>query len=207
MVITLKKIQTKNKIIEEAEKQFIENGIANTHMKDIAESIGINRRTLYRYYTTKEELAFEIEMIVMEKIQNYLNEKIKDENDKNGFEKLCSYFENVNVFDIRDQLKFTAEFDRYFSDEYPNKELEKKFLESIEPTKEKLYQYIDEGIKDGSLRNDLDTEDIYHFISQNFISMFQRLILREKHLKREYCDNVDFQHLFKEIILSGIKAK
>ncbi|RDG29665.1 TetR/AcrR family transcriptional regulator [Oceanispirochaeta sp. M1] len=201
----MEKRTTKERILEEAEKQFIELGIAGTQMKDIALAVNLNRRTLYRYFPTKDELAFEIEMIVMKQIDEYLSLKLNDISNETGYEKVVRYFDNVSFDDIKDLLKFTAEFDRYFQDEYPTPQLEKSFVRSLDPQKDQLYQYISEGIADGSIRDDISADDLFHFISQDFFALFQRLILREKHLKNEYCDQVDFQELFKKILLSGIR--
>ena len=201
----MKKKPTKERILEEAEKQFIELGIAGTQMKDIALAVNINRRTLYRYFPTKDELAFEIEMIVMKQIDEYLSLKLNDISHETGYEKVVRYFDNVSFDDIKDLLKFTAEFDRYFQDEYPTPQLEKSFVRSLDPQNDQLYQYISEGIADGSIRDDISADDLFHFISQDFFALFQRLILREKHLKNEYCDQVDFQQLFKKVLLSGIR--
>lgn len=203
----MEKITTRTRILKEAEKRFIDFGIANTQMKDIASAININRRTLYRYFPTKDELAFEIEMIVMKQIQEYLSLEVKDIENKTGFEKIEKYFDNVNFVDIKELMKFTAEFDRYFQDDYPTPQLEESFVQSLDPHDDQLYQYISEGIEDGSIRNDISADHLFHFISQDFFALFQRLILREKHLKNEYCDQVDFQQLFKDILLSGIRKK
>ncbi|MBF9017945.1 TetR/AcrR family transcriptional regulator [Oceanispirochaeta sp. M2] len=205
MLKQMEKRTTKERILEEAEKQFIELGIAGTQMKDIALAVNLNRRTLYRYFPTKDELAFEIEMIVMKQIDEYLSLKLNDISNETGYEKVVRYFDNVSFDDIKDLLKFTAEFDRYFQDEYPTPQLEKSFVRSLDPQKDQLYQYISEGIADGSIRDDISADDLFHFISQDFFALFQRLILREKHLKNEYCDQVDFQELFKKILLSGIR--
>lgn len=201
----MEKRTTKERILEEAEKQFIELGIAGTQMKDIALAVNINRRTLYRYFPTKDELAFEIEMIVMKQIDEYLSLKLNDKSHETGYEKVVRYFDNVSFDDIKDLLKFTAEFDRYFQDDYPTPQLEKSFVRSLDPQNDQLYQYISEGIADGSIRDDISADDLFHFISQDFFALFQRLILREKHLKNEYCDQVDFQQLFKKVLLSGIR--
>ncbi|MBI9108422.1 MAG: TetR/AcrR family transcriptional regulator [Spirochaetales bacterium] len=198
---------TKERILQEAEKRFIDSGIANTLMKDIAAAININRRTLYRYFPTKDELAFEVEMIVMKQIQNYLSIEVEETENNTGFEKIEKYFDNVNFEDIKELMKFTAEFDRYFQNDYPTPQLEESFVQSLNPHNDLLYKYISEGIEDGSIRNDISADNLFHFISQNFFALFQRLVLREKHLKNEYCDQVDFQQLFKDILLSGIKNK
>lgn len=199
-------ITTKDRILIEAEKMFIDQGIANTQMKDIALALNINRRTLYRYFPTKDELAFEVELIVMRQIQEYLSLEVDTMMDMNGFQKVEAYFDHVNFEAIKEQMKFTAEFDRYFQGDYPSTQLTDAFLVSLDPQKEQLYQFISQGVKDGSIRSDLSPSDLFHFISQDFFALFQRLILREKHLKHEYCDQVDFQKLFKDILLRGIRS-
>lgn len=196
---------TRQKILRAAEKRFIDEGIASTQMKEIAEAVGINRRTLYRYFPTKDELAFEIEMIVMNQIQEYLALEPEGLENKTGYEKVEKYFDNVDFNDIKELMKFTAEFDRYFQDDYPTPQLEETFVRTLEPANDQLFQFIDQGRNDGTIRDDITTEDLFHYISQNFFALFQRLILREKHLKNEFCDQVDFQRLFKEISLSGIR--
>ncbi len=197
---------TKEKIMLEAEEQFIKYGIANTQMKDIASAVKINRRTLYRYFPTKDELAFVVEMNVMMQISEYLSNGIVDLPDKySGYEKVVHYFNNVKLDYIKKQIKFTAEFDRYFVDEYPSEKLESDFVESLDPKNDKLYSFIAQGQEDKSIRTDITTIEIYQFLSQSFISLFQRLLLRENHLKYEFCDEVDFSKLYKDIILQGIK--
>lgn len=197
-------ITTKERIIIEAEKQFIQKGIANTQMKDIAEAVGINRRTLYRYYISKDVLAFEVEMIVMKQIQDYLSSETIDET-LSGYEQVKQYFESFNLSNIRDLMRFTAEFDRYFQEDYPTEQLEQEFIERLDPKKDRLYQYISVGVHDGSIRKDLSVDEMFHFISQSFFALFQRILLREKHLDNEHCANIDFQGLFKKIVLNGIK--
>lgn len=196
---------TRQRILIEAEKQFITLGIANVQMTDIAAAININRRTLYRYFPTKDELAFEIEVMVMKQLQDYLTLDLGDMNGKTGFEKVTAYFFRVDLENVKEQIKFTAEFDRYFQGNYPNPELEQSFIEALNPNQDQLFLYIRDGVTDGSIRNDMTAEELYHFISHSFISLFQRLILRENHLKYEYCDNIDFHKSFRKIILTGIQ--
>ncbi|WP_256758829.1 TetR/AcrR family transcriptional regulator [Cohnella sp. WQ 127256] len=198
-------LTTRQRILMEAEKQFISLGIASVQMKDIALAININRRTLYRYFPTKDELAFEIEIIVMKQLQEYLTMDIGDLSGKTGFEKVTAYFFQVDLDKVKDQIKFTAEFDRYFQGSYPNPDLEQSFIEALNPDQDPLFLWIRDGVTDGSIRNDMTVEELYHFISHSFISLFQRLILRENHLKYEYCDNIDFHKSFRNIILTGIQ--
>lgn len=194
---------TRERILEEAEKQFIEKGINGTQMKDIAETLVINRRTLYRYYPTKDDLAFAVEIIIMKQFKKYFSFEVHETG--TGLEKIKHYFETIDVDEIKHLMKYLAEFDSYFQDDYPSKELEDEYIELIRPESDILYKYCQLGFDDGSLRSDFTPLQLYQFITHNFLALFQRVLIREKHLKKEHCASVDFNALFKSIILRGIQ--
>ena len=103
----------------------------------------------------------------------------------------------MNLSRIENWLRYTAEFDRYFQNDYPDSGLTDAFIESIRPQNDPLYRFIEEGISDGSIHAVASAPDLYHFISQSFFALFQRLILRRNHLKDEYCADVDFEGMFR----------
>ena len=196
---------TRERILRQAEAQFVANGIAQTQMMDIAKACGINRRTLYRYFPTKDLLAFEVEIIVIDRIQAYMNSLACAQDTGTGFERILAYFSRVDISRISDLLRFTAEFDRYFQNDYPDSELTQRFIGNMNPGDDPLHRLIEQGIADGSIRADLTARETYHFISQSFIALFQRLILRRNHLKDEYCDSIDFEAIFKKMILKALQ--
>ncbi len=64
---------TEQKIIEAAKQVFIEKGLKQTKMSDIAEQAGISRTALNYYYRTKEKLFYAI----IEEIFNILLPKVE----------------------------------------------------------------------------------------------------------------------------------
>lgn len=51
--------QTRLDIVRAATALFRERGFDDTPMTDVAEAAGVSRRTLYRYFPTKEDIVFE----------------------------------------------------------------------------------------------------------------------------------------------------
>ena len=195
---------TQDRILEIAESRFITDGIEKTQMTDIAKDCEINRRTLYRYFASKDLLAFEVEMIVMDRIQRYMSALVSPDEEGTGAEHIRAYFTRVDMNQIQDWIKFTAEFDRYFQNDYPDSGLTHRFIYNIRPENDPLYRYIEEGITDGSIHAEASAEELYHFVAQSFFALFQRLILRRNHLKSEYCADIDFERLFRNLMLKAI---
>lgn len=51
--------QTRAQIVEAAVGLFVEQGYNETTMEEVAAAVGVARRTLYRYFATKEDIVFE----------------------------------------------------------------------------------------------------------------------------------------------------
>ncbi|MBD3197585.1 MAG: TetR family transcriptional regulator [Candidatus Lokiarchaeota archaeon] len=62
--------KTKQKILEEAFKQFSENSYAKTSVETIAENINVSKGAIFHYYDTKSELAIDCFFYRIESILN-----------------------------------------------------------------------------------------------------------------------------------------
>lgn len=54
--------ETKQLLIEVAFELFVERGFTNVSMEDVAQAAGVSRSTLYRRFTTKEDLVLDVPM-------------------------------------------------------------------------------------------------------------------------------------------------
>jgi len=180
------KEKRKRNILDVARDAFMSEGIMKTTMDGIAKRAKITRRTLYRYYKTKEELAFEIEIMLFKELYDFQNE-IFEQLVGNGLEKIelflnemADYVEkNPNV------IKFSGEFDYYFKGEYPYLELTERFKNMISSNDYMMEDLIFEGQKDGSIRPDIDPVLTGLTINNVLLSLSQRVLIREKHLDVE----------------------
>jgi len=175
----VQKEKRKKDILDVARDAFMTDGIMNTTMNEIAKRAKITRRTLYRYYKTKEELAFEIEIMLFKEFYDF-QYKVFQQLIGNGLEKIELFLhgmadyveENPNV------IKFSGEFDYYFKGEYPYLELTERFKNMISSNDYMMEDLIREGQKDGSIREDIDPVLTGLTINNVLLSLSQKILIR-----------------------------
>lgn len=199
------KEKRKNEILNVARELFITKGLSETTMDNIASEIKITRRTLYRYYKTKEELAFEIEIMLFEELY-YFQTKIYKTLVGNGLKKIELFLNEIASYvEAKPSIiRFSGVFDFYFTGEYPYLELTNRFKNMISSNDYILEQLIRDGIEDGSIRLDIDPVITGLTISNVLLSLSQRVLIREKHLDEEQgvASREMIRHQFKLFIYS-----
>lgn len=180
------KEKRRNDIIKVAQELFITKGLTETTMSDIADRVKISRRTLYRYYKTKEELAFQIEIILFQDFYHF-QDQIFNLLEGDGLQKIEQFFSKItNYINENSQIiKFSGEFDHYFRGDYPYSELTNQFKGMISTNDELLEKLIIEGIKDGTIRSDIEPRITALTMNNVLLSITQRVIIRGNHLTEE----------------------
>jgi len=101
-------------ILDAAEKLFLEKGIVNTSMVEIARAMGITKVTLYRYFANKDEIAIEIQIRMLNKIsavsESYDMESTR-EVIRNKVHLRIEYFD-----ELRDAYRYAGMFDQIYLD-------------------------------------------------------------------------------------------
>lgn len=199
------KEKRKSEILHAARESFITKGLVETTMDHIAKEVKITRRTLYRYYQTKEELAFEIEIMLFEELYKFQNEIYKTL-EGNGLRKIELYFNELASYveENSSVIKYSGEFDYYFRGEYPYLELTNRFKNMISSNDYILEELIKDGIEDGSIRKDVDPVLTGSTINNVLLSLSQRVFFRERHLdeEQEVVSREMIRHQFKLFIYS-----
>jgi len=66
-------VKTRQKLVDVARQLFAKNGVANTTMNDIAVASGKGRRTLYTYFSCKEDVYSAVIESELERLSNQLD--------------------------------------------------------------------------------------------------------------------------------------
>lgn len=176
------------KIKEVAKKLFIEQGIHDTSMQQIADTLGMGRRTIYHYYDTKEEIAIEIQQEFLGILQ--MIEGLEEEVSRfsSGLEKVEALLNLLLSHYLKkiDQIEYLNEFDRVF-----------KHVESYEFTTPRLEDYnvynsfhaaIQSGIQDGTIRpmGEKEVSNTILTINHALFALIIRIVSRQEIIKKMY---------------------
>jgi len=149
------KQQRKLDIIDAAEKVFLTKGFDQTTMDDVAEQVELSKGTLYLYFRSKEELYSEIIKRGEQILTNLFKEAVDTE--ENG---LCKVKRIGEAF-----IKFYHEHEEYHEalmtgHSKTHVDEEEEYCDDCAKSKtesnEVFVNAIQEGIKDGSIRKDID---------------------------------------------------
>lgn len=66
--------KTRQMLVDVARQLFAKNGVANTTMNDIALASGKGRRTVYTYFSSKEEVYYAVIEGELERLSDKLDE-------------------------------------------------------------------------------------------------------------------------------------
>jgi len=74
-----KKLQLREDLIEAAYQLFVNKGFDNTTVKDITDLVNVSSRTFFRYFSCKEDVVLDYEIVEYEEIITALAERPKSE--------------------------------------------------------------------------------------------------------------------------------
>ncbi|WP_461206632.1 TetR/AcrR family transcriptional regulator [Clostridium sp. DL1XJH146] len=177
------KEKRKMEVVKAATIVFMEKGIENAKMVDIADRAQVGVASVYRYFSTKTDLAIEVATNIWKNEINrkYLEEfKSIDNKEINGKEKIKQLL--IIFIDIYENypnyLRFIEYFDNYIVKENISKEKLKEYEKNVINLKPIFLSYLDEGKKDLSIRVDIDKDILFVTIVNSMMALSQKFIVR-----------------------------
>ena len=149
-------METKDRILLKADALFMQYGVRSVSMDDIANNLGMSKKTLYQYYADKDEL---VEAVVDGHINEMQNDCMTVNQNANDavheifltMEHISGEFANMNPMVLHDLEKFHFKaFQRF-------REYKDKFLAEI------IRKNIEWGIQEELYRPDVNIELMCRF--------------------------------------------
>jgi AcrR family transcriptional regulator len=198
------------KLVEAAQVEFYKNGIMNSKLRNIAKRAKVGEATLYRSFKDKCDLvrlvAFKYWYDIQSKYFAYVNELVNPED--LGIEKaeaFLSVFKDLYI-NHADFIKFIQEYDAYVKT-VATKRPRASFVDIMTLIKGQFEEMIESGIKDGSIRKDIDINAYYDLVTYVIISTMQKLSERHHEYNKTDIDNVDIVDNLLEMFLYYIKSE
>ncbi|PKM74497.1 MAG: hypothetical protein CVU91_01115 [Firmicutes bacterium HGW-Firmicutes-16] len=172
----------KENIIDSAIQEFIENGIDNSKISDIAKRAEVGAATVYRYFETKPKLVVECATKLWHSEMSSLTPLFypANYNELNGFEKVRQILNTIgSLYKIRPHLlRLLEQFDNYIVRERISKEFLQKYEAGIIDTRVMMLAAVEAGQEDGSIRPDIDAVIFNTTAIHSTIPLIQKLLLR-----------------------------
>jgi AcrR family transcriptional regulator len=158
-------MDVRERIMAKAQEMFMQYGIRSVSMDDIANNLGMSKKTLYQYFTDKDELVDNVVGAHITGIQGDCLDCRKDARDAVHeifitMERIMAQFSNMNPMLLYDLEKFHFRSYQRFRDH------KDKFTAQI------IRENIEWGIKDELYREDLDVDIITKFRIESMMIPF-----------------------------------
>lgn len=146
----------KETILKKAGETFLKFGFKSVTMDDIANEMGISKKTIYKFFNNKEELVDESLDFLHQSIHNAVS-CICDK----GFNAIQENFEIKKTF--KDLFRNTDDSPMYQLQKYYPKTYEKLMASEFCMFKDCISQNIEKGINEGLYRKGINVELITKF--------------------------------------------
>ena len=143
-----------------AARLFAEKGFRNTTVRDIADAAGILSGSLYHHFDSKESMVDEILSSFQDELFGTYDRILLSQDDARtkleravlvSFEAIDHHHDEVAIF--QNDQAYLATFDRFAYIHDRNRQ-----------SREVWIRLLDDGVRTGALRSDLDVELTYRFI-------------------------------------------
>lgn len=172
-------IRRSRKILEAALELFCERGIEETSIEEVAGCAGVGTATVYRYFTTKAELAVSSAIFYWEKI----SEKYVGRMETSAYLALSGKEQMEQILELFAELfekefsfwKFLYEFDAFVMKHQITWERLAEYEACILNLKQYVTSALEKGLEDGSLYFTHPVDEIYFTLTHLMLSLMQKL--------------------------------
>jgi len=203
---------TREALVAAATALFLARGLGPVAMEEVAAAAGCTRRTLYRYFAAKEELAYEAAIALLEG-WNRTQEDLFDRSAGTGAQRLRVFLDGTvaALEGRRDQLRFLGEFDFVFRDAAgfrPDSDRAGRFLAASGRSEDLVGRILLQGEADGTLRLPAPLNLLVPTLTTVLWGLAQRVALRDEHIAEEFgVAGLDLVRTQIDLILLALKGE
>jgi len=203
-------ISNKNneEIIHAGKKLFLRNNFHNIKITDICTLAGVSRVTFYKYFKTIDELIFEVQINILNNMMQFIKDRSNFTVSGKESIKTVLYAWVDFAKEHKEEMKFIVSFDLYYSSYDLNEELKLKYKKftNEDYNRSLLKSALDKGIKDGSLKKNIDPLKTGMYIYQTVMGLLQRMSYTIFAIECDFITFDDVAIKVVDIIISSIES-
>jgi AcrR family transcriptional regulator len=143
---------TQKQILKKSGEMFFKLGIRSVSIDDICHELGISKKTFYVYFASKDELVAQLLHVSIDEMANRMENWLR----LHDFRQLISILltqKDVNKKDVRSVPQLVYDLKKYYPQQFSEFQ-----VKLFEVQKDYLKQYLEQGIREGLVREQLDVE-------------------------------------------------
>ena len=190
----------KEKIIQEAKELFLTLGFKSVTMDDIANKLGMSKKTIYTYFSNKTKLIEETTFYILETIFIEIDKII--EASENPIKEL--YDIKMFVMECLKDEKTSPQFQlqKYYPSIY-----EQLKLKQFEKMHGSVKKSLEDGVEKGFFRSNIDSEFISRMYFNGMTGIKDERIFPSEMFKKDYLmENYLEYHLRAIVTENGMKT-
>ena len=179
--MSFKDLRTKY-VVDVATKLFLERGIGDVTIKDIAVEADIGEATIYRYFSKKTNIVLASALQLKEKVFRGYFDLSKG---KTGFEKVeIFYYSYLRIFERSPEyFYFINEFDAYM--QMQNEVSLDEYEKQVDTFKSQYLEAYKLGQRDGSIQRIENIEVFYFSTTHALLELCKKLSVKEALLQQD----------------------
>lgn len=179
--MSFKDLRTKY-VVDVATKLFLERGIGDVTIKDIAVEADIGEATIYRYFSKKTNVVLASALQLKEKVFRGYFDLSKG---KTGFEKVeIFYYSYLRIFERSPEyFYFINEFDAYM--QMQNEVSLDEYEKQVDTFKSEYLEAYKLGQRDGSIQRIENVEVFYFSTTHALLELCKKLSVKEAFLQQD----------------------
>lgn len=183
------RVQRRDDILNISKKLFLEKGIRNTTIKDIANALELSRQTVYKYYNNINDIVIDVEIMVLTEIMQALQ---FDLNYTNALEAIdYTILEFFKLLETNNEnVIFTILFDSHFRSITEYNPSDNPYTQLIQGV-DVFIPIIESGKIQGNIRKDVDPLSAQVLILNLLMGLLQRISLRGEFFAIEQNTDID----------------
>lgn len=175
--------QLKDCVLSTASVAFIQQGIKNVRMDDLAANLAISKRTLYELFCDKETLLIEVMKTHREEMKSYMERVALDA--ENVLEVIIAFYEKLS----NDFLKTSPAF---FEDIKKYPKVVSYLEENRRENRDSALAFYQKGVQQGLFLADIN----YHIVQESLRGQMDRLVQSTTHFTlAEIFETLVFVHM------------